>query len=157
MTISSLRQKLVIKKYLMELSAIAGRQVREGELGSAEEAAVIRAQCVNFNDQPLVDFELRFSCLSGDSFEAYLSRLQAANHSPIHVWTSDSIDCGVWTASSLAAIDWSFAFDALEDGVVVLLANDLQDRLLLDFFRSDDGEAMVRVEAQGANWASVRY
>ena len=69
-----LRQKLLLKRYLEELSALIGRSVQADELGSLEQAAAMRVAAQKGNAQSLARCEIGFS----ERFRKFLQRLTDA-------------------------------------------------------------------------------
>lgn len=152
-----LRQKLHTKRYLEELSALTGRSVQADELGSLEQAAVMRIAAQKFVAQPFTRYEITFSDRSSERFRRFLQRLTDANPSSIYIWTEHTIDCGALLVASLAAIKFDFDFAINDEGILAFTTSDLADSLLLDFSSTPAGEQVMTVETQGPNWASVVY
>jgi len=161
MPISSSSEKschtLKMKKYLEELSVFAGHPVKSADLGSAEQAASIREAARKFSVSDAASSEIAFVDRSSERFKQYIKRLHDANPSQVYVWTPRTIDCGVLLVPSLSAIDFDFDFAVNEEGILVFLTDDLEDRLLLDFFIAPTDEKRMKIETQGANWGEVIY
>lgn len=152
-----LRQKLHMKRYLEELSALTGRSVQADELGSLEQAAAMRMAAQKYVAQPFARYEIKFSDRSSERFRKFLQRLTDANPSSVYVWTEHTIDCGALLVASLAAIKFDFDFVINDEGILAFTTSDLADKLLLDFSSTPAGEQVMTVETQGPNWASVAY
>jgi hypothetical protein len=152
-----LRQRLHLKKYLEELSALTGRSVQADELGNLEQAAAMRVAAQKFITQPFARYEIKFSDKSSERFRKFLQRLTEANPSSVYVWTEHTIDCGALLVASLAAIRFDFDFAINDEGILVFTTSDLADKLLLDFSSTPAGEQVMTVETQGPNWASAIY
>lgn len=73
-----LRQKLLLKRYLEELSALIGRSVQADELGSLEQAAAMRVAAQKGNAQSLARCEIGFSDTRSERFRKFLQRLTDA-------------------------------------------------------------------------------
>lgn len=152
-----LRQKLHLKRYLEELSALTGRSVQADELGSLEQAAAMRMAAQKLIAQPFARYEIKFSDRSSERFRKFLQRLTDANPSSVYVWTEHTIDCGAFLVASLAEIKFDFDFAINDEGILAFTTSDLADSLLLDFSSTPAGEQVMTVETQGPNWASAVY
>lgn len=152
-----LRQKLNLKKYLVELAALTGRSVSADELISLEQTAVLRVAQQKFAAQAIASAEVPFSDRGLTRFKEFVRRLHDANPSPVYVWTNRTIDCGALLVPSLTAIQWNFDFAVNEEGILAFVTLDLADSLLLDFSESPTGEQGLKVETQGAHWEGVAY
>lgn len=152
-----LRQKLNLKKYLSELSTLTGRAVQSDELGSLAQVNSIREAGQKFREQPGKSCEIPFSDRTSERFKGFVEALHNANPSPIYLWTPRTIWCGALLLPSLEAVRFGFNFAVNEEGILVFLTSDLEDRLLLDFSGSPSAEQTMKLEVQGANWAKVAY
>lgn len=152
-----LRQKLHLKRYLEELSALTGRSIQADELGSLEQAAAMRMAAQRADAQSSARCEIRFSDTSSERFRKFLQRLTDANPSSVYVWTPRTIDCGALLVASLAAIKFNFDFAINDEGILAFTTRDLADSLLLDFSSTPAGEQVMTVETQGPNWARAAY
>lgn len=65
--------------------------------------------------------------------------------------------CGLYKISSINMVDFSFPFNVNQEGIVVFLAEDINDKLLLDFSCNSQGKEVLEVESQGKNWSLIRY
>lgn len=144
-----------MKKYLKELTVLAGRPVNDCELGSVEQAASIRDAAKNFATLDVMSYDMSFEDKSADRFKRFVESLHNANPSPVYIWTPRTIECGALLLPSLNVIKFDFDFHVNEEGILVLLTNDLADRLVLDFFKLPTGEQRMRIETQGANWGGI--
>lgn len=152
-----LRQKLHLKKYLEELSALTGRHVQVTELGSLEQAAAMRLNAQKFVDQVPTACEIMFADRSSERFKEFLRRLKDANPSLIYVWTPRTINCGALLVSSLELIKFDFDFAINDEGVIAFITSDLNDSLLLDFSNTPTDELLMKVETKGSRWSKVAY
>lgn len=161
MSISSssekLRQKLNLKRYLDELTALIGRPVHADELGSLEQAATMREASQKFGAQIPQTYEILFSERCSERFKGFVQRLSDSNPSSIYVWTPRTIVCGALLVPSLAEIKFDFDFTINEDGIFSFSTSDMKDCLLLDFSVLPVGDQIMKVETRGANWARVVY
>ena len=157
-TISSLeriRQKLNVKKYLVELSALVGHAVQADELTSLDQATAIREAAQKFKTQSATSIEIAFSDRRSKRFIEFLQKLHYANPCPVYIWTPRTMDCGALLVPSIGAVRFEFDFTLNEEGIVVFLTSDLTDRLLLDFSVTATGVEVMKVETQGMNWERV--
>ncbi|MEO5968365.1 MAG: hypothetical protein ABIQ95_00435 [Bdellovibrionia bacterium] len=69
-----------------------------------------------------------------ERFKKYIGQLQSANSSGVYIWIDRTNDCGTSIINSLLDIKWNFEFSCSENGIFVLEARNLQDRILFDFF-----------------------
>lgn len=152
-----LRQKMHLKRYLEELSALTGRSVQADELGSLELAAAMRVAAQKADAKSSARCEIGFSDTRSERFRKFLQRLTDANPSSVYVWTPRTIDCGALLVPSLAAIKFDFDFAINDEGILAFTTSDLADSLLLDFSSTPAGEQVMTVETQGPNWASADY
>lgn len=153
-----LRQKLNLRRYLDELAALVGRSVDADELSTLERATAIREEVgQKFGALPSQASEILFSERCSDRFNGFVQRLGNANSSSIYVWTPRTVSCGTLLVPSLATIKFSFDFGVNEEGILVFLSSDLEDRLLLDFSASPAGDQIMKIETQGTNWGGITY
>ena len=150
-------QKLKMKKYLEELTVLVRHPVKSADLGSVEQAASIREAAKKLSVSDAASSEITFVDRSSERFKKFVRCLHDANPSQVYVWTPRTIDCGVLLVPSLSAIDFDFDFAVNEEGILVFLTDDLEDRLLLDFFILPADEKRMKIETQGANWGKVIY
>lgn len=152
-----LRQKLNLKRYLAELSALTGGSVQADELVSLEQTASLREAQQKFGALPTSSSEIPFSERGSERFKEFVRRLHDTNPSSVYVWTQRTIDCGALLIPSLMAIRWDFDFAVNEEGMLAFVTSDMADSLLLDFSELHNGEQRMKVETQGANWEGVAY
>ena len=100
-----------------------------------------------------MNFDLRKS----KRFKQFIANLDKANNRPVYIWTEKSNVCGLYKASSIKAINFSFKFDVNDDGMVIFLTEDCNDRLLLDFYIDYKERKMLDLEVKGKNWFSVPF
>lgn len=156
-TQTEIKRRLNLNAYLAELAALTGRSIEADELGTPEEAAAIRERARSFSSQAAACLDIPFTERMSERFHAFVQRLQAANASPVYVWTPRTIDCGALVVSSLVVIHFDFDFTITEDGILSFVTTDLEDRLLLDFSASAAGNQLMTIETQGRNWATLTY
>jgi hypothetical protein len=152
-----IRRNIDLRRYLEELSALTGRQIRADELGSIEQAASIREDCQKFSAQASRVTEIPFPDRKLERFKKFVRRLSRANAASVYVWTPRTISCGVFLMPSIDAVRFDFDFAINEEGILVFVTSDLEDRLLLDYSNSPAGGRIMKVETQGTNWVGVTY
>lgn len=151
------RQKLNLRRYLEELTALIGRTVHVDELGSLEQAASMQETAQKSAAQVSQACEIPFSERCSERFKGFVRRLHDANPSSVYIWTPRTIICGALLVSSLDVVKFDFDFAVNEEGILAFSTSDLEDSLLLDFSGSPAGEQIMKIETQGANWARVAY
>lgn len=152
-----LTQKLNLPQHLRELSQLVGRKVEPSELLSLAETEAVRAQGMTVQREPSWQCELRFSDKLSARFGRLLQAFRERNPSPVYLWTSLSNACGLLRPVPLSAVRFDFDFSVNRDGMLVLLTADLQDRMLLDFSESPDGEQLLEVAVAGPHWGQAAY
>ena len=74
------------------------------------------------------------------------------------LWTKFSNVCGAYVLKSIKEFNFSFEFASVEGGVMVLLAKNKQDKLLLDFDTDENsGRNLMTIEARGKSWITISY
>lgn len=152
-----LRQKLHLKKYLEELSLLAGYSVSEKEIVGLKQTQEICQASLKFDVQPVARYKVPFSEKLDDRFKEFIQKLSNANSSPLLVWTPRTIMCGTFRIPSLDKINWNFDFCINKEGVLAFLTEDICDRLLLDFSCSSSGTQELIIEVQGEHWLKITY
>lgn len=126
----------------------------EYDLLSVNEMEDIRAKSKRLDDFPIVKSKIKFSSLNGSTFLEYIKKLQKLNDQSIYIWTNNANGLGLYRADSLSAITWGFPFE-INEGIIVFIASDLEDKLIFDFFLDEKNNELVEIEAQGKNWSKV--
>lgn len=157
MALSAVAHKLQLQKYLAELERLLGREVLPDELGSLEQAKMLREVSKNLVYQPLTDFEIAFDEKKTTRFQLFVERLCQSNSSPVYLFTPRTIFFGALKIDGLQSVKFDFDFALNEEGALAFLVSDLSDSLLLDFFVSPSGVQRLRMETQGANWGSTKF
>lgn len=152
----SLRRKLSTQRYMEELSCLTGGNVSPGDLCSIEATMNIQERVLFFSGLPCSHADIDFFDKTSFRFYDFISRLEALNDSRVYIWTPRTVDCGAFLGGKIGGINFEFNHDINDEGILVFLTEDLQDRLLLDFY-VDDGSYRLRVEVQGNNWFGVKY
>lgn len=152
-----LRQKLVLKEYLRELSTLAGRFVYADELSSLEQVILMREKAQQSEIKESISTEMLFLDRNSKRFKEFVEKLTIANSSSIYIWTPRTIDCGALLLPSLSAIKFDFDFTLNKEGILVFATSDLVDSLLLDFYISPMGDQRLKIETKGKSWGRISY
>lgn len=146
-----------LQQYLAELSLLIGRAVCSKELSSTEAAKALSDRSISTLLEPQITWTVPFSEKSSRRFLDFISRLAEAYSGPVAVFTARTGSCGFLSLSSIRELNMSFPFEVNTEGIVSFAALDSSDRLLFDFFCTDDGKQMLEVEVQGKHWVNVEY
>lgn len=148
------RKKRSLPAYLVELTSLADRQVNEEELTTLERTNEVRLELSRFADADPIAFTIPFSDLTTDKFKLFVSALSTANPSAVFLWTPRANDCGLLSLPSITKVQFSFPFELIPEGILVVSTVDCSDRLTLDFCENELGERLVEVELLGKHWAN---
>lgn len=147
-----------IKKYLSELQRLVYLPVTETALLSLEETEAYRAVAIELDQALISSFTIDADTRRGEHFSSYIHRLYLQNSEPILLWTQFSNVCGAYVLKSILEFNFAFEFAAIEGGVIVLLAKNKKDKLLLDFYTDENSEEnLMTIEVRGTNWATLSY
>jgi len=141
-----------IKSYITLLSRLTGQAVREEQLCSLDETRKLKDQAAGMSPVNKKTFEVSPAELRSDRFTHFVQRLHKANSSPIYIWVDATNQCGALQIPGITAFNFLFDFSNVPGGTVVLLAVNLEDRLLLDI----DSDT-IELETQGNSWPKVIY
>ncbi len=72
----------------------------------------------------------------------------------VYVSSGYSEYCGLILISSINSLNTGFEFTAEHTGLIVLYSFDLQNKLILDFYR-EQGNELIDIEVYGQCWANV--
>jgi hypothetical protein len=158
---TNMRQKIQFKKnlpsYLIELKKLTGIDVNSESLSSVEDVESIRKKASALGSAKTTKFVMDFEEKNSERFKNFIENLFRSNNGPIYLWTSRSNLCGLYKLDSIRMVDFSFPFDLNPEGIVVFLAEDTSNKLLLDFSVDSQGQEILEVELQGKNWPLVKY
>lgn len=149
--------KKTINSYLLEIKEFIGTDITPNLLSSREDMEEIRNKSYVLNDLEKLNFVMNFDLRKSKRFKQFIANLDKANNRPVYIWTEKSNVCGLYKASSIKAINFSFKFDVNDDGMVIFLTEDCNDRLLLDFYIDYKERKMLDLEVKGKNWFSVPF
>jgi hypothetical protein len=158
--VTVISDKLALRKslpeYLLELKQITGREIKSESLCSIENLEIIReASSTVLQGTSTKKFVIQFDEKNSNKFKDFIVSLGKANRNPVYVWTKRSNLHGLCKIDVINSIDFSFPFDINPDGIIVFLTEDLNDKLLLDFYRDSEEREMLGIELQGKHWTSV--
>ncbi|GGE54222.1 hypothetical protein GCM10007276_34110 [Agaricicola taiwanensis] len=139
------------RSYLAKLRLLLRREVNAVELLSLSETEERAKQQPAANAK---NFRVPFDWLSTSAFDLLIRTLATLNPSPVILWVDKARICGALEVPSLTAIDFSFPFEALPEGIMVVTTSDARDKMVLDFYE-EDGLRYLDVELHGAGWPSA--
>ncbi|WP_143684731.1 hypothetical protein [Variovorax sp. KK3] len=146
-----------MKLHLEELQVLLGRRVAAEELLSLEQTEQLRQASQHFRAAPITAYEIDFCEKMTGRFHALIDRLAISNPSPVYLWATYSVECGTLAVPSLHDIHFDFDFAVGDMELLSMTTSDFQDRLLLNWFESDDGARRLSVQTQGKHWAAIKY
>jgi hypothetical protein len=155
----TIQYKRNVQQYLSELSALCLHEPLENELLSIERTEQIRlASMESLRGKPVRKIQMDFDEKKTPKFKDYVARLYRANPHSIFVWTAKSNSCGLYEISSLLEFNFDFEFSVNDQGIVVLLASNLSDNLVLDFSVDEKlSRQILEVDACGDHWFAINY
>jgi hypothetical protein len=143
--------------YLAELKQFTGINVDSKSLSSIEEVERIREQSLVLNDLKMSRFSMRFSDRNSEQFKKFIESLKKANSNSIYIWLYGSNLHGLFKVASIDVINFSFPFNVNQDGIVIFLASDFNDKLLLDFYCDSEDQEILEIELRGKHWSSIPF
>ena len=152
-----IKQKILLPHYLRDLGVLLGRVVRPEEIGRVEEAELKRQKALKIPAIPMVSWEISLADKTSERFKCFVDKLSEVNPSPVDIWTSHTIHCGILSIPSLKEIRWDFSFSSIEDGILTFVTSDPRDNLFLNFCIDDSNEERLEIEIKGKNWTDVVY
>jgi hypothetical protein len=147
-----LARNAALKPYLDQLRELVGSEVTEQQLSSLEEVQRLKKVASQFNCRPKKVIKIAPEDLTRERFKLLVHALAKANPSPVSIWLNATASCGTLFLSRIDEFNFGFQYDAIPEGVVVLLTKDGNDKLLIDI-NPDEAE----VELQGERWGNVEY
>ncbi|GEM_PF-4649113 len=149
---SRMRKKRNIEEYLSQLSMLSGQQVLTSDLSELDEVFEVKQRSVKIAEEDQNQFEIPLGELSSERFQKYIATLRVANSSPVIIWLHATNDCGFIVLSNIEAFNFQFSAEDFPRGIIVLLSEDCNDKMILDFDLKN-----VEIEAVGRHWSLVRY
>jgi hypothetical protein len=146
------KQEIQFKKnlasYLSELKRFTGIEVTPESLSSVEEVKKIREQSLYLKDTEKIKLVMNFEKKNSERFKHFITNLNTVNNNAVYIWTDSTNVCGLYQVASIKAINFSFSFDVISSGIVAFVTKDLNDKMLLDFYRDSKDEEILEVELQ---------
>lgn len=146
-----------INDYLVELKTLTNKKVKKEELSDLDEVEVKRDESSRLKSLPEYEFTIAFEEKEHGRFNSYINSLYEVNQSELYLWTKNTNACGLYKTESIKNVNFTFPFNVNEEGIIVLLASNLKDKLVLDFYEDSDDELCLDVEARGDNWSKIKY
>lgn len=156
-TVTDSNYKRHINNYLQELKTITGHPVLEKQVVDLDKIEVIRSQASRIDKFPVSKITIPFSDKVSKRFSHFVEQMREKNASPIYIWTQNTNSCGLFKIDNISQFDFSFPFEINKEGIIVFLASNFRDKLILDFSLNEKSEQVLEVEAQGENWPSLVY
>src|SRR5262245_4894827 len=144
-----------IRRHLTQLSRLTGRIVAKEDLLSLDETEALRARSNAVAYTPTWRRTMKFADKTTARFQRLVAALHERSSSGAYLWTPLSNDCGVMRPVELASILCGFDFDLIPEGILVVLAADLQDKFILDFSEDENAGRELELEVSGVHWGNV--
>ncbi len=141
--------------YLKELSQLSIDKFDEKYLATPEVTEKIRKEVKRSELKKKI--EIFFEEKEAERFRCFVNNLHEHNKSPIYIWTERSNTCGIYEISSVIRFNFGFPFTVNHEGVIVLMAKNLTDEMILDFYDDFDKKKKLEIELFGPNWSNVNY
>lgn len=158
---SDLQQAVAFKanigQHLAQLSRLTGTIVHKESLLSPKETEALRAKSRATEYAPTWRCTVEFSEKTGPRFQRLVDALGEMSPDGVYIWTPLSNVCGVLRPVALKSIQWGFSFDLIPEGILVLLAADLADKMLLDFSDGPTAGKELEVEVSGQHWGNSSF
>ncbi|RYZ09382.1 MAG: hypothetical protein EOO73_03540 [Myxococcales bacterium] len=145
-----------IRRHLAELTRLLGREVRADELLSLEDTQRVRG-ALNGEEEPSRSFVIPFDDKSSPRWALFVSNLSATLSGNVYLWTPASNECGLLRPVPLGAVDFTFEFETIPEGIVSIVSEELGDRMVLDFSEEAQQGRVLEVEQFGETWGKVAY
>lgn len=144
--------KSKINAYLNQLSELANKPVYETDLGTLEEVEAVKQKSQSLLSCEKVTFEIDLDDLKSNRFSTFLKKLGEASSGPLYIWLDSTNICGAYLLAKASDFNLNFDTKLMPEGVIVLLTESCQGKLLLDFDTEN-----VEVELQGEVWSKIKY
>lgn len=146
-----------IKAYLSQLKALTKRDVTEEDLLPLDIVEQIREKSKYLTQKPKRKFVIPFEKKVGPRFQRFVQNLGDLNPNPVYVWTELTNSCGLFEVCSITLFNFDFEYSVNRQGVIVLLTEDLADKMVLDFGADASGAYLLEIELIGDHWTTVPY
>lgn len=144
--------KSKITVYLKQLSELSNKPVCESDLGTMKEVEAVKQKSLSLSSHERKAFEISLDELSSNRFANFFDRLSKVCTGPVYIWLDSTNTCGTYQIAKVSDFNLSFDPRLVPEGVVVLLTECCEGKLLLDF-----DEENVQVELQGEVWSEIEY
>ncbi|MGI6339278.1 MAG: hypothetical protein ACOXZV_07885 [Bacteroidales bacterium] len=145
--------KSILNSYLEELNLIVRVKLSEKDLIPLEETEHLISRRKQISKSiPQKKVKLKFEDKA--RLYGYLNALESVRNGKIILFTEYSKYCGALLLNSFNDINYDFSFDDEHSGIVSILSENLNDKLLLDFYE-EDGSFFIEVETQGHLWNCI--
>lgn len=155
---SPLKIKFLKKKhlnsYLGELEKLALQKVDVSKL-VLDRIDVLKEAAIRLSNNQGEFFQIPFEEKRGVDFKIYINRLKSVNSGKVYLWTDYSNYCGLLLLDDLTQLNLEFGFHDEHSGIMTLLAENLKDKLILDW-SEEGGRRMLEIESYGENWGSIK-
>ncbi|HEY9133768.1 MAG TPA: hypothetical protein VIM98_18600 [Dyella sp.] len=146
-----------MKSYLHGLSQFIGREVLVGELVSLRETDVLMEKNRSSYFHGKSRYEIAYDDDSREKIKIFLHEMSRLNSSKILVWMEKTDVCGALFVESMLQIAFDFDNVIKKDDVVVLICEDMKDKVMLDFDLSDSSAPLLRLNIFGSSWSLCKY
>lgn len=152
-----LRRNLHMNDHLATLGMLMRRVVEATELRCAAPTPSELLLTQSLAWQPETVFEIPFAEKTSAKFRRFVRKLHSANPASLCLFAAHSASCGWLPLESISRFSFDFEPAIFRDGAIVLVTEDLNDRLYLDGCISGDGAMMLKVQARGPGWGCINY
>jgi len=144
-TIEQKKRRLIGKQYLpvylTELNKLIKNVVVADDLLSIQDSDNIYSTV--FSDEPIDRFTTSFE--KKDRLKILFESIESAESLKYILFTAYSHECGAIRIGSLVNFNVDFDFDDEHSGLIILISNNLLQKILLDFYE-EGGERYIDVE-----------
>jgi hypothetical protein len=82
--------------------------------------------------------------------------LEKSSPEKVYLWCPLTNVCGLLPPVPIREVNFQFPFEINREGMIVLLGQDLSNKLLLDF-SEDEGRRTMEVELSGPQWGAIEF
>lgn len=143
--------------YILELKEFTGININSELLSSTKDMEEIRQKSMILKNKPEKTFSISFEEKSSLKFKDFVRKLYILNDSPVYIWTKKSNIHGLYKAKSINSLNYSFTFDVNVEGIVVFLTENLEDKIILDYYKDNYGKKLLDITLKGQQWSSISY
>ncbi|HEX9447681.1 MAG TPA: hypothetical protein VF920_06860 [Dongiaceae bacterium] len=93
-----------------------------------------------------------FATKNSDQTRDLIHRLHALNAEPALIWTHRSNIHGPYEIASILELNLDFAFDVNREEIISIVSRSGSDKIILDFYESDQGKQELEFDISGLNW-----